>query len=72
MADDDERFYIVRDSKETWREAAGRFGRAHGLEQEVTEAFDRIMRSRPDADEASVAFQACFEWDCCNLTAGAR
>lgn len=59
---------IERLNGETWRDAAARYGRMHGLEAEVLAAFDydvSVGTQEPDA-----AYSACYEWDVCDVWRG--
>ena len=55
---------ITKLPSETWRQCALRYGKRHGLEHEVAEAYDKIAKDEYD-DEA--AWEAVNEWDCCDL-----
>jgi hypothetical protein len=65
----DERLYLQREGDETWREAAAKCAKRHGLEREVLANFDRAKAAQPERDEAEIAFHACYEWDVLYLTA---
>lgn len=58
---------ITRNPGESWRDCAARYGRAEGLEFEVTQWFDDIMRYQPGVGEERAALEAVCEWDCCDL-----
>lgn len=57
---------IVRLVNETWRECAHRYGARYGLEIEVLREYDRNI-SEFKMSEAEAAFDACYEWDICEL-----
>ena len=64
-----EQFIICRTSDgESWRDAAARYARPHGLAREVLEIFDAEKAAKPDKDEAVIAWDACYEWDVLPLT----
>ena len=52
---------LERQENETWKDAAMRVARAHGLEGEVGEAYARYIE-QGDAEEQA-AWAACYDWD---------
>lgn len=56
---------LYRNDEETWREAAIRQAKKHGLEWEVEEAYNEAVNSGVQEDRA--AFSACFMWDCLDI-----
>ena len=58
-------FKIARIAGETWRECAARIGRKYGLEHEVLAEFDKNVAAGDPEDDA--AFNACWDWDVCEL-----
>jgi len=56
---------LERQENETWREAAIRVARTHGLEEEVGNTFDSYI-AQGDT-EAQAAWAACYDWDLCEL-----
>jgi hypothetical protein len=50
---------------ESWFDCAMRYARKHGLEDEVKEDFEIAIRSGVPPEEA--AFDACYEWDVCDV-----
>lgn len=57
---------ITRREGESWRECVARYGRKHGLEEEVLNEFD--IDQNPD--EAMRAWGALLEWDIGDLFHG--
>jgi hypothetical protein len=51
---------------ESWRDCVRRLGRKYGYEFEVMEAFDKNLAAGDS--EAAAAFEACSEFDVCELT----
>jgi hypothetical protein len=49
------------DDNEDWKACALRYARKYGLEEEVGDAFRRLLQAGENPREA--AFHACYEWD---------
>ena len=56
---------IKRLADESWRDCARRYGKANGLEHEITELFVSMVATGMPDDDA--AWSAVYEWDCCDL-----
>lgn len=56
---------LTRESGETWRECAIRYGKAWGMEREVAESYDAEISS--GEDESTAAYAACSDWDVLNI-----
>lgn len=52
---------LERQENETWKEAAMRVARAHGLEGEVDEEFKKHIEEGKSEEQA--AWCACYDWD---------
>lgn len=50
---------------ESWRDCAARLGRERGLEGEVMEHFEKMRQK--GFDDETAAFDACYEWDLCEI-----
>lgn len=59
---------IERFEEESWRDCAARYGRMHGLELQVTIAFDAA--NDMGVSEQDAAIMACREWHVCDLWHG--
>lgn len=56
---------IRRQEGETWKDAAFRIARVHGLEHEVMDVYEaEIARG---ASEEEAAWTACYDWDVCEI-----
>lgn len=53
--------YISKASKETWLDAAKRWARPFGLEEEIQDSYHKLIKEGNSEEDA--AFGACYEWD---------
>jgi hypothetical protein len=59
---------LTRKANQSWRDAAIEQARRFGMEDDVTEYFDRFIAARDSESEA--AFSACYEWDVLDYVPG--
>lgn len=52
---------LERMENETWKEAALRVAKAHGLEGEVDESYKKHIEEGDSEEQA--AWAACYDWD---------
>lgn len=58
---------LTKNPGESWRDAAERYARKHGLEHEVLELFDQDVSA--GGDPAHAAWSALYEWDILEIVA---
>lgn len=56
---------ITRNEGESWLQCALRYAKKYGVELEVQDAYNEHIAS--GSDEAEAAFDACYDWDICEL-----
>lgn len=56
---------LRRNENETWLQAALRLAKPWGVEAEIQESYDSAIAE--GISEAQAAFDACYDWDICEL-----